>query len=98
MTKLMEWLLFGTVVLGAWLAVVTGNIDSSLEGTGWHQIVFFFPIILLFLFGLYAVAVVLYRVFTFNNCESAAAELQQEIEEAKKDLQSRGIILVKKET
>lgn len=97
MTKLMEWLLFATLFFGVWIAAVTGHINFLLKAAGWHQTILFFPVILLLLFGLYAATVVIYRVFTFNNCESAAAELQQQIEEARKDLQSKGVILVKKE-
>ncbi|XP_011643311.1 dolichol-phosphate mannosyltransferase subunit 3, partial [Pogonomyrmex barbatus] len=53
----------------------------------------FLPVIFLFHFGLYAIIVVLYRVFTFNTCESAAIELQQEIQQAVKDLQKKGVTL-----
>ncbi|XP_033215089.1 dolichol-phosphate mannosyltransferase subunit 3 isoform X2 [Belonocnema kinseyi] len=40
---------------------------------------------------LYAASAVFYRVFTFNNCESAALELRKQIEGAKSDLISKGI-------
>lgn len=76
MTKLMEWLLFATVFFGIWIAAITGNINSIFI-TEWNQVILFIPLIILFLFGLYAVIIVLYRVFTFNNCENAAIELQQ---------------------
>ena len=66
----MEWLLFGFFISGTWLAVNTGETEPE-----WYYR--WFPLILLFVFGLYSVVVVLYRVFTFNNCESAAVELQK---------------------
>ncbi|KYN42325.1 Dolichol-phosphate mannosyltransferase subunit 3 [Trachymyrmex septentrionalis] len=90
MTKLLEWLSCATVIFGVWFATITSN---SVLVKEWREIILFLPIISLFLFGLYAIAVVLFRVLTFNNCESAAIELQRQIEEAKKDLQSKGIIL-----
>ncbi|XP_003705653.1 dolichyl-phosphate mannosyltransferase subunit 3 [Megachile rotundata] len=95
MTKLMEWLLFITLFVGIWTAVITGNINSSFI-TEWQQVILFCPLIVLFLCGVYAAVIILYRVFTFNNCEKAAAELQEQIEEAKKDLQSKGVILKNK--
>lgn len=126
MTKLMEWLLFSTIFLGIWFSAITGNIKFPITAE-WQQIIVFLPLIVLFLFGLYAAVTVLYRVFTFNNCENAAIELQQvsmkineaycmkllvlkfcllkcctyffqQIEEAKKDLQSKGINLKSKIT
>ncbi|CAL1679623.1 unnamed protein product [Lasius platythorax] len=90
MTKLLEWLLCASVIFAIWCGMITSTSPVVEE---WHKTILFLPIICLFLFGLYAATVVLYRVFTFNTCNSAAIELQQEIEEARKDLQSRGIIL-----
>ncbi|KZC08316.1 PREDICTED: dolichol-phosphate mannosyltransferase subunit 3 [Dufourea novaeangliae] len=92
MTKLMEWLLFAILFFGVWLNAITGNINSVVIAE-WHQTIVFLPVIALFLFGLYATITILYRVFTFNNCESASVELQQQIDEAKKDLRSKGVSL-----
>uniref|UniRef100_V9IHH8 Dolichol-phosphate mannosyltransferase subunit 3 n=1 Tax=Apis cerana TaxID=7461 RepID=V9IHH8_APICE len=61
-----------------------------------NKLFFFFPLIVLFICSLYAAIIILYRVFTFNNCEHAAIELQEQIEEAKKDLQNKGIVLKSK--
>ncbi|XP_043248593.1 dolichol-phosphate mannosyltransferase subunit 3 isoform X1 [Colletes gigas] len=91
MTKLMEWFLFATLFFGVWVAMITGNINSS--AVELQQVILFLPFIVLFLFSLYAAIIVLYRVFTFNNCENAAIELQQQIKEAKRDLQSKGVDL-----
>lgn len=74
MTKLLEWLSCATVIFSIWFATIT---SSSTFVKEWHEIILFLPIICLFLFGLYAATVVLYRVFTFNTCDSAAIELQQ---------------------
>jgi len=74
MTKLLEWLSCATVIFGVWFATITSNSVLIKE---WREIILFLPIISLFLFGLYAITIVLFRVFTFNNCESAAIELQQ---------------------
>lgn len=116
MTKLLEWLSCATVIFSIWLATIT---SSSTFVKEWHELILFLPIICLFIFGLYAATVVLYRVFTFNTCDSAAIELQQvsfisikkyistlielistyyhflfqQIEEATKDLRSKGVVL-----
>ncbi|XP_012523846.1 dolichol-phosphate mannosyltransferase subunit 3 isoform X2 [Monomorium pharaonis] len=90
MTKLLEWLSCTTIIFGVWFAILTSNSAFVKE---WHEIILFLPIIFLFLFGLYAAVVILYRVFTFNTCESAAIELQRQIEEAEKDLQSKNVTL-----
>lgn len=37
-----------------------------------------------------AAGTVLYRTFTFNDCPEAAKELQEQIQEARKDLTSKG--------
>lgn len=76
MTKLMEWLLFATLFFSVWIAAITETVNSSFV-TEWQQFILFLPLIVLFLFGLYAGVAILYRVFTFNNCENAAIELQE---------------------
>ncbi|XP_032663643.1 dolichol-phosphate mannosyltransferase subunit 3 [Odontomachus brunneus] len=89
MKKLHEWLLVVTGLFSVWYAVLASNSALVKE---WRNIILFLPITFLFLFGLFAATVIMYRVFTFNTCKNAAIELQQQIEEAKKDLGSKGII------
>jgi len=38
-----------------------------------------------------SVSIIAWRVYTFNTCEEAAKELQQEIKEARADLKKRGL-------
>lgn len=76
MTKLMEWAFVAAVFFSVWTAAITGSISSPIL-IKWRLAVLYLPVILVILFGLYAATVVLYRVFTFNNCEEAAAELQR---------------------
>ncbi|XP_017754373.1 PREDICTED: dolichol-phosphate mannosyltransferase subunit 3 [Eufriesea mexicana] len=92
MTKLMEWLLFAALFFSIWIAAITESANLPFI-TKWKQIILFLPLIALFLCSLYAAITILYRVFTFNNCENAAIELQEQIEEAKKDLQNKGVVL-----
>lgn len=92
MTKLMEWAFVAMAFFSVWTAAITGSVESPLL-VKWRMAILYLPVILIFLFGLYAATVVLYRVFTFNNCEEAAVELQKEIKEAKADLRSKGLVL-----
>jgi dolichyl-phosphate mannosyltransferase polypeptide 3 len=89
MTKLLEWVgVFG--VLGAiWLSLVTNKVETGVA-RHYPNLILYSPVIFVALFGIYAVIVVLYRVFTFNKCEKAAAELQEEIQEARADLTKLG--------
>ncbi|GLV37033.1 Dolichyl-phosphate mannosyltransferase subunit 3 [Carabus blaptoides fortunei] len=91
MTKLTEWLVAASVVLAIWAAVVTNKIDSQFTRQYMHLIIPS-PLIFIILFGLYAATVVLYRVFTFNNCEEAAVELKKEIIHAREDLKKNGYV------
>lgn len=53
------------------------------------------PIYCVGLFGLWSAAIVLYRTFTFNNCDDAAVELRSQIQDAKKYLQGKGLTVDK---
>ncbi|KAL0820871.1 hypothetical protein ABMA28_005538 [Loxostege sticticalis] len=90
MTKLLEWISVISAVFAVWYSLIGGYVKHPLIENNMN-IVLVSPIIFVLLFGLYAATVVLYRVFTFNNCEEAAKELQVEIAEARKDLLDKGL-------
>lgn len=90
MTKLLEWISVASAVFAVWYSLIGGYVKHPLIDKNMNLILIS-PILFVILFGLYAATVVLYRVFTFNNCEEASKELQEEIIEAKKDLQAKGI-------
>lgn len=90
MTKLLEWISVLSAVFAVWYSLVGGYVKHPAIDKNMNLILVS-PILFVILFGLYAVTVVLYRVFTFNNCEGAAKELQVEILEARKDLQGKGL-------
>jgi len=48
------------------------------------------PFAAVFLFGLYSLVVVLYRVAIFPTCPDAAVELRKQMVEAEADLKSKG--------
>lgn len=90
MTKLLEWV-FGVTVVGVVWALVTFDLlDLSLPHT-YREVAWPMPLYLLVSFGCYSLATVGYRVATFNDCEDAAKELQQQIKEAKEDLKRKGL-------
>ncbi|XP_075979364.1 dolichyl-phosphate mannosyltransferase subunit 3 [Anticarsia gemmatalis] len=90
MTKLLEWISVLSALFAVWYSLIGGYVKHPLIEQNMTLIIVS-PIIFVFLFGLYAATVVLYRVLTFNNCEEAAKELQEEIKEAKKDLHEKGL-------
>ncbi|XP_075995510.1 dolichol-phosphate mannosyltransferase subunit 3 [Genypterus blacodes] len=90
MTKLLEWL-FGASLLGAVWAVVSFDLlDLSIPLT-YRELAWPVPVYLLVTFGCYSLATVGYRVATFNDCDEAAQELQEQIQEAKGDLRRKGL-------
>lgn len=90
MTKLMEWISVLSAFFAVWYSLVGGYVKHPVIEKNMLSILVS-PLVFVLLFGLYAVTVILYRVFTFNNCEEAAKELQEEIKEARLDLQERGL-------
>ncbi|KAF5285767.1 hypothetical protein FQR65_LT13046 [Abscondita terminalis] len=89
MTKFMEWLTVIGCVFCVWAALVTNKIETEFTKDH-YTCILFSPVIAVGLFGVYAITTVLYKTFTFNNCEEAAVQLQKEIVEAKEDLKRLG--------
>ncbi|XP_066577373.1 dolichol-phosphate mannosyltransferase subunit 3 [Amia ocellicauda] len=92
MTKLAEWLL-GLSTLGVLWGVVTFDLLGLELPGSYREVAWPLPVYLLVCFGCYSLATVGYRVATFNDCEAAAQELQEQIQEARRDLKSRGLRL-----
>ncbi|XP_047238825.1 dolichol-phosphate mannosyltransferase subunit 3 [Girardinichthys multiradiatus] len=90
MTKLLQWLL-GVSLLGAiWTVVAFDLLELGLPRT-YREVAWPMPLYLLVSFGCYSLATVGYRVATFNDCDEAARELQEQIKEAKDDLKKKGL-------
>lgn len=85
----MQWLLGLTIFSSLWVAIVTNNVPVSLSAAV-TEVVFASPIYLLITFACYSLAVVGYRVTTFNDCIEASAELKAQIEQARQDLTRKG--------
>nr|XP_048684551.1 dolichol-phosphate mannosyltransferase subunit 3 [Caretta caretta] len=89
MTKLVQWLC-GLALLGtAWATLALDPLGLHLP-LPCQQVLWPFPVYLLVAFGCYSLATVGYRLATFNDCEAAAKELQEQIREARADLSRRG--------
>ncbi|KAG5891800.1 hypothetical protein JTB14_006191 [Gonioctena quinquepunctata] len=89
MTKLQEWLSGLGIMFAIWLYMIS-NREKNYFVRENYNFVFYSPVIFVVIFGVYAASVVLYRVYTFNDCPEAANELQIEIQEAKKSLTQLG--------
>jgi len=92
MTKLLQWLaglaLFLAVYAGLLLDLVPGG--SLLSCPKCREVVLWLPINLLMAFACYSLAVIGYRVATFNDCVDAADELKGQITAARSDLKRLG--------
>ena len=63
-----------------------------------YQLILLLPVLLVGVFGVVSVAIIAYRVYTFNDCAEAASELQQQIKQAKNELSLKGIKFGKQQT
>jgi len=88
MTKLMQLLTLLVTFLSFWMTVYTDRVNTGEARLG----LLWSPVLLLVIFGLYSVITIGYRVMTFNDCEEASKELQQQIGEARADLRSKGFL------
>jgi len=95
MTRFQETVAFGTLLLVVWGALLRYVSQSSTnESVLLHTKLL--PFYGLVGFGAVSAFIVLYRVFTFNDCPAANEELQQQIKQAHKDLKQRGFIFPNK--
>lgn len=86
-TKLEEWLFAIGLCVSIWLGILLGLVplpDSC------YYIALGFPVYIVVGFGVYSLVVIVYRVATFTDCPEAAAELEQQIKEAREDLKRKG--------
>ncbi|XP_033109659.1 dolichol-phosphate mannosyltransferase subunit 3-like [Anneissia japonica] len=89
-TKLMQWLFGLSLFFTVWSSLVFQLVPIQLDSRV-YEILWPLPVYLIIVFGSYSLAVIGYRVATFNDCEEAAASLKQEIEEARRDLTKKGL-------
>ncbi|XP_014236516.1 dolichol-phosphate mannosyltransferase subunit 3 [Trichogramma pretiosum] len=90
-----RWLKFAfgvAVASGIWLSLYLKNLDKNNDCECYLK---YLPLICVFVFGIYSLTVVIYRTFTFNNCEEAYEELLDEIKMARKDLIKKGVLFDK---
>ncbi|XP_035204837.1 dolichol-phosphate mannosyltransferase subunit 3-like [Stegodyphus dumicola] len=72
MSKLLEWLAGVALIISVWYSLLINNI--FLKENDWHS--WLVPIYAVIAFGIYSLIVILYRVYTFNDCPEAAEELK----------------------
>ena len=85
----MEWLTGFLAIFTVWLSILIGsNLAISHP-----NLTLFWPILFIVIpFGLFSVAVIIYRVYNFNDCAETAKELQSEIKTAREDLKKKGMV------
>ncbi|XP_026811656.1 dolichol-phosphate mannosyltransferase subunit 3 [Rhopalosiphum maidis] len=89
MKKLTQWVVGVNILSILWLSLLFNQYDSKISKE-YFLVIQFLPIILLICFGVFSLAVILYRVATFNDCKLAAEDLQAEIKEARIALRQKG--------
>jgi len=87
--KVFQWLLGTGSFLCVWLALITGYVNADLSDA-MNNVVFVLPLYLLMGFACFSLAVIGYRVTTFNDCIEASEELKQQVKEAQADLETKG--------
>jgi len=88
MTKLLEWLSVATLLASVWATLLWGDLVKLTPEVRFH--VFLSPVYFVIAVGLVSLVIVLYRTATFRDCPEAYEELRRQIEEARKDLKSKG--------
>ncbi|KAL8610238.1 hypothetical protein ACOMHN_038933 [Nucella lapillus] len=87
--KLFQWLAGIAVFMSVWSAIVFKLVPHQLSSNS-LDIVSVMPLYLLISFACYSLAMVGYRVATFNDCAAASEQLKTQVEEAKADLKRKG--------
>ncbi|XP_076337899.1 dolichyl-phosphate mannosyltransferase subunit 3 isoform X1 [Tachypleus tridentatus] len=89
MIKLLQWLLGLSIFMATWAILLSGRFLVKIpEEQMLH--VWLIPVYTLGTFGLACLSIIIYRVYTFNNCEAAVKELQMQIKEGREDLTKKG--------
>jgi len=86
MTKLAEWLVGVGSAATLWYLLYTRAIETSLSDSE----ILIGPFVLAGLVATVILAILVYRIRTFNDCPEAAAELRKQIEQARQDLSAKG--------
>ena len=89
MSGLLRWQVFITYAVG-FFAIWSFALSAKPDGLS--LIVDYAPVWAILMLGLYAVFSVLHGVANFRDCPDAAAEIEQQVVEARKELKRRGII------
>lgn len=93
MTGLLRWQLFATYAiafLAIWSFALSAKVESS-DGVT-NLLVDYAPVWAILALGLYAAVNVLVGVANFRDYPEAAAEIEQQVAEARKELKRRGVI------
>ncbi|XP_048257707.1 dolichol-phosphate mannosyltransferase subunit 3-like [Haliotis rufescens] len=87
--KLFQWLIGVSLLMSVWFSLVFGYVKLDMPGNC-LDVVQVMPLYLLMCFACYSLAVVGYRVATFNDCVDASEELKRQVKEARADLKKKG--------
>ena len=92
MTGLLRWQIFATYAVGfvaIWYFALAAKPDDN---SPLAILVDYAPVWAILALGVYALGSVLYGVANFRDCPEAAAEIEQQVAQARKELKRRGIV------
>ncbi|XP_059152174.1 dolichol-phosphate mannosyltransferase subunit 3-like [Physella acuta] len=87
--KIFQWLIVLSISLSIWMAYAVGYFKTDLSKE-YHDIIIVLPIYALITFACWVLAVIGFRVATFNDCVDASEQLKEQILEARRDLEKKG--------
>jgi len=90
MTKLSQWLAVLITFFAVWVILLADQLPSISLSASSKEVLWLLPIYLLIAFACYSLAVIGYRVAMFNDCTEAADEIHRQIDEARKELTTKG--------
>jgi dolichyl-phosphate mannosyltransferase polypeptide 3 len=88
-TKLIQWLTIAAVFMETWYVIISGWLPIQLSPQ-LYQVFLPMPLYAIMLLGCYSLISIGYQLMTFNDCDEAEKELKEQINQAKRDLNSKG--------
>lgn len=90
-----QFLVAGMALVSIWYAALHSQSYAADADAAIHNNIYiaYAPVWFILLLGLYAISSVLYGTATFRNTPEAAQELERQIQEAKREMRRRGIIV-----
>jgi preprotein translocase subunit SecY len=94
MLRYQQFLLAGVAFLAVWYVAALQYQSKDNHNNNIMMLVTYAPIWLVMSIGLYALFSVIYGTMTFKDTPEAAQELEQQIQEAQREMTKRGVVTI----